>query len=472
MLVRFINSGLKLIACSLQLVFGLQLAANSLQLAVAPPRLRVSANGRYLMTEKGAPFFWLGDTGWLLLTKLNREDADKYLEDRRQKGFNLVQVMVVHELNDVNVYGDSALAKGNIAMPKTTPGNSFSDPAQYDYWDHVDYIVNKAAEKGIYIALVPVWGSVVKSGKVSEARARAYAEFLAGRYKASPNVVWMNGGDIKGTDSLRVWTTIGATLRAKDPGHLITFHPRGRASSASWFHTENWLDFNSIQSGHRSYEQDTSRGDPHYGEDNWKYIQAGYKKLPVKPILDAEPSYEQIPYGLHDTLQPRWTDKDVRRYGYWSVFAGACGYTYGDNSVMQMHRPADKTSSYGAKDPWYEAINDRGAGQMSYLKKLMLSRPYFERVPDPSLVAEQGDKYNYLAATRGEKYAFVYTCNGRRMKIILGKIAGENIKASWYSPRDGSWQEIGKFPNKGVQEFTPPGTSANGNDWVLVLDAN
>jgi len=58
------------------------------------------------------------------------------------------------------------------------------------------------------------------------------------------------------------------------------------------------------------------------------------------------------------------------------------------------------------------------------------------------------------------------------MKIIMGKIAGENIKASWYSPRDGSWQEIGKFPNKGVQEFTPPGGSANGNDWVLVLDAN
>jgi len=128
------------------------------------------------MTEKGSPFFWLGDTGWLLLTKLNREEADKYLEDRRQKGFNLIQVMVVHGLNDVNIYGDSALSKGNIAMPKTTPGHSFSDAVQYDYWDHVDYIVEKAAEKGIYIALVPVWGSVVKSGKVSESKARVYVE--------------------------------------------------------------------------------------------------------------------------------------------------------------------------------------------------------------------------------------------------------------------------------------------------------
>ena len=432
-------------------------------------KIRISANGRYLMTEKGDPFFWLGDTGWLLLTKLTREEADRYLEDRRKKGFDVIQVMLVHGLNDVNVYGDSALTHGNISTPKTTSGHAVTHPAQHDYWTHLDYIVAKAAEKGLYIALVPVWGGVVKSAKPTAAQAKAYAGFLAERYKASPNIVWMNGGDIKGSDYQEVWTTIGATLRAKDPGHLITFHPRGRASSSSWFHTQSWLDFNSVQSGHRSYEQDTSRGDPHYGEDNWKYIMADYKRVPVKPVLDAEPSYEKIPHGLHDTLQPRWTDKDVRRYGYWSVFAGACGYTYGDNSVMQMHKPGDKVISYGAKDPWYQAIDDPGAGQMVYLKKLLLSRPYFERVPDQSLIAEQGEKYNYLAATRGAKYAFIYTCNGRRINVNTGKIAGQQIQASWYSPRDGNSLAIGLFPNRGVLEFDPP--TAN-NDWVLILDTH
>ncbi|HTI11594.1 MAG TPA: DUF4038 domain-containing protein [Puia sp.] len=426
------------------------------------PRLRLSANGRYLMTEKGDPFFWLGDTGWLLLTKLSREEADQYLEDRRKKGFNLVQVMVLHSLHDATVEGAPALENGDIARPRTTGRNN--------YWDHIDYIIHKAAEKGIYIALVPVWGSVVKSAHISEDKARTYATFLAERYKANSNIVWMNGGDIKGTDSFRVWNVIGATLRAKDPDHLITFHPRGRASSSFWFQEQKWLDFNSVQSGHRSYAQDTSRDDPHYGEDNWRYIQADYKKAPVRPVLDAEPSYEHIPYGLHDTLQPRWTDKDVRRYGYWSVFAGACGYTYGDNSVMQMHQPGDKKSSYGAKDYWSQAINDPGAGQMAYLKKLMLSRPYFERTPDASLVASQGQRYDYLAATRGKQYAFIYTCNGRTMTISMGKITGSQVRASWYSPRDGSWQEIGLFPNKGVQTFDPPGEPANGNDWVLVLD--
>ncbi len=295
-------------------------------------QLRISPNGHYFVKEDGQPFFWLGDTGWLLFTRLNREETERYLEDRRSKGFNVIQVMVLHSLDAVDAYGDSALVNRNVATPKTTEGNSISVPGQYDYWDHLDYVIDLAAAKGIWIALVPVWGGNVKGGWVSETKAARYAAFLANRFRAKSNIIWMNGGDIKGSDSLGVWNKIGSTLRADDPGHLITFHPRGRSSSSEWFHKQPWLDFNSVQSGHRSYAQDTSKGDPHYGEDNWKYIQADYNRLPAKPVLDAEPSYEAIPHGLHDVKQPRWTDADVRRYGYWSVFAGAAGFTYGDNS--------------------------------------------------------------------------------------------------------------------------------------------
>ena len=234
------------------------------------PRLRVSADGRWLATEKGAPFFWLGDTGWLLLTKLTNKETDRYLEDRRKKGFNVIQVMVLHGLNDADAYGNTALINKDIARPLVKPGG---------YWDHVDYVVDKAAEKGIYVALVPVWGSVVKSGKISIAAARTYAHFLAARYGSRSNIIWMNGGDIKGSDSQAVWRIIGTTLKADDPHHLMTFHPRGRASSSYWFQGQSWLDFNSVQSGHRSYAQDTSAGDKHFGEDNWKVDTQNPKKI-------------------------------------------------------------------------------------------------------------------------------------------------------------------------------------------------
>src|SRR3982750_322291 len=113
--------------------------------ALAGPKpLKVAPNGRFFMTADGNPFFWLGDTGWLLFSKLNREEAEKYLEDRRKKGFTVIQVIVLHSVAAVNVYGDSALINKNVAHPLSTPGNSFSNPDQYDYWDHIDYIVDLA----------------------------------------------------------------------------------------------------------------------------------------------------------------------------------------------------------------------------------------------------------------------------------------------------------------------------------------
>ena len=150
-------------------------------------RLKISANKRFFATADGKPFFWLGDTGWLLFARLNREDAEKYLDDRRAKGFNVIQVMVVHSLGIVNAYGDSALINKNIATPRVTQGSTFGDKAQYDYWDHVDYIVDLAASKGMYIAMVPVWGSNVKiKHGVNQQQAKVYTEFLAERYKNRP----------------------------------------------------------------------------------------------------------------------------------------------------------------------------------------------------------------------------------------------------------------------------------------------
>jgi hypothetical protein len=435
--------------------------------------LVISENRRFLMTADGKPFFWLGDTGWLLFNKMDRNEADQYLEDRRKKGFNVIQVMVLHTVPSKNKYGRSSLLNGDISKPDTTAGNSVTDSAQYDYWDHVDYIIDKAAEKGLYMALVPVWGSPVKSGLVTPAQAKKYAAFLAKRYRNRPNIIWLNGGDIKGSDSLKVWQTIGQTLRADDPDHLISFHPRGRSQSSKWFHNAPWLDFNMVQSGHQRYDQDTSKKETlHYGEDNWKYIAADYSLTPAKPTIDGEPSYEGIPQGLHDIKQPRWTDADVRRYGYWSVFAGAFGYTYGQNSVMQMHQKEDKESAYGSDELWTSAVNAPGASQMVYLKELMLSRPFFDRIPDSTLIAgNKGAQYDHILATRGKDYAMVYTYTGRDFALNMAKIPGKKLKASWFSPRDGKKTEIGEIPNTGVAQFNPPGEKKNGNDWVLILDS-
>lgn len=435
------------------------------------PLLKVSPNGRFLATEENDPFFWLADTGWLLFNKTSREEAEQYLEDRRQKGFNVIQVMVIDNVGTLNVFGDSALINRNVATPNLTPGSDYGDEEQYDYWDHADFIIDKAAEKGLYMALVPVWGNNVKEGHVDEAQAMRYAAFLANRYKDRRNIVWQNGGDIFGDTCKGVWNKIGQTLKSHDPLHLVTFHPRGRTQSSTWFHDESWLDFNMFQSGHRRYDQDTASASLRYGEDNWRYVNADYILDPVKPTLDGEPSYEGIPQGLHDPSEPVWKDHDVRRYAYWSVLAGGCGFTYGNNSVMQMMKPGDTKVAFGARDYWVDALNDPGASQMVHLKNLMLSRRYFQRVPDQALIASQSDRYAYQVATRGEGYAYIYTYRGDQLSANMGLIDGKEVKASWYDPRNGETHEIGTFANEGTRSFDPPGDPSDGNDWILILDS-
>jgi hypothetical protein len=114
--------------------------------------LQVSANKRFLVKANGQPFFYLGDTAWELFHRLNREEAGTYLEDRANKGFTVIQAVVLAELNglrDPNPYGHLPLINEDPRQP------------QEAYFKHVDDIVNKAAALGLYIGMLPTWGDKI-----------------------------------------------------------------------------------------------------------------------------------------------------------------------------------------------------------------------------------------------------------------------------------------------------------------------
>ena len=434
--------------------------------------LKVSSNGRFFTQNNDKPFFWLGDTAWLLFKKCSRQETISYLNTRKKQGFNVVQVMILHDLkNTKNYYGNEAIIDSDVSKPIVKHGNDFNNSNEYDYWDHVEWVIDEAAKRNIFMALVPIWGSNVKANLVNVFQAKTYIEFLTNRFKNKTNIIWLNGGDLRGDDHLEIWNVIGKTLRENDKNHLITFHPRGRTMSSEWFHNENWLDFNMFQSGHRNYAQDISPEEKHhFGEDNWRYAETEYNLKPIKPTLDGEPSYENIPQGLHDPKQLRWNDDDVRRYAYWSVFAGCAGFTYGENSVMQFYKKGELNPAYGAEIDWRDSIKSAGANQVKYLKKLILSKPYFERIPANYLIANQGERYNYIAATKGTNYAFFYTYTGRIINVFMEKLSSKNTKYSWFNPRNGVITKKGMISSKGMKSFDPPGIEQAGNDWVLILE--
>jgi hypothetical protein len=445
----------------------------TLWLAVPLPaaeRLRVSDNKRFLVHEDGRPFFWLGDTAWELFHRLDREKADLYLRTRAAQRFTIIQAVALAELdglNTPNAYGHRPLRDNDPTRPNDA------------YFEHVDWIVRRAAELGLWIGMLPTWGDKVVEKKwgvgpevFTPENAAAFGEYLGRRYRDDP-IVWILGGD-RPADSpakLSIWKAMAAGLRRGDGGsHLVTYHPSGgppeTSGSSSFFPNDDpTLDFNMRQSGH--------------GDDTptWERIAADHARAPPKPVLDGEPIYEDHPVHFKAKERGYSNAADVRRFLYWDLFAGAFGHTYGNHCVWQMWEPGRQPVN-GPPMPWFDAIRRPGAEDMQHGRALLESRPFLERVPAPDLIVSEtvdtavpGAGIRRMAATRSAdgSYAFVYTPAGRSFEVRLDLLSGERLRAWWFDPRTGVAEEAGELPRSGVRRFEPP---APGEmlDWVLVLD--
>ena len=435
------------------------------------PRLRVSDNHRFLVTDQGQPFFYLGDTAWELFHRSSREDAARYLENRAKLRFTVVQAVALAELDGLNVpnaYGHLPLIDHDPAKPDVKDG-----PAN-DYWDHVDFVVQKANALGLYIGFLPTWGDKwnkkwgVGPEVFTPQNAEIYGEWLGRRYRDA-GVIWILGGDrpVESDGHKEIIRAMARGLRKGDGGaHLMTWHPTGGSGSAQWFHEDEWLDFNMRQNGHAP--EFTGR---------YEQTRADYDRTPIKPVIDGEPIYEDHPVSFDAKKLGHSVAADVRRPLYWDLFGGAFGHTYGHHSVWQMWT-ADRKPVNAPLLSWFDAILQPGAAQMQHGRALIESRPFLSRMPDPDVVVAApvttsvpGAGRYHFAATRDANGAFamVYAPVGRSFRVRMDKVTGRTVKAWWFNPRDGRATLIGEFPNTGEREFTPP-TPGELLDWVLVLD--
>lgn len=426
--------------------------------------LTVSDNGRYFRHADGTPFFWLGDTGWLLPERLDREEAVEYLDGAADAGFNVVQVQVVNAVPATNAYG-------KLSHPAGYDFSAVDSEGPDGYWQHMDFIVDEAAKRGVYAGMVAIWGGLVKGGKMSVDEARLYGDFLGRRYGGKPNVIWIIGGDIRGDVATEVWTALATAIREVDKSHLMSFHPFGRTSSAYWFHDAPWLDFNMFQSGHRRYDQTRGDGDDlaqaSQAEDNWRYVEAARAMVPPKPVLDAEPSYEEIPQGLHDPSEPWWKAPDVRRYAYWSALSGAAGHTYGHSSVMQMKKD-EPVGAYGAVKTWREGMADPGYNQMKHLRKLMETVDFTTLEPAQEVVLNNGTRYDRVAAMKGPDRIVAYTYTNRPFTVDLSAISGGMKSVWWYDVTTGRFDYVGDCDGDTLT-LQWSGPVGPGNDRVAVI---
>lgn len=440
-------------------------------------QLHVSENGRFLVRADSTPFFYLGDTAWELFHRLDLREAESYLRNRAEKGFTVIQAVVLAEIDGLfipNPLCQTPLVNLDPARPNEA------------YFTHVDAIIDLAESLGLYIGLLPTWGDKVlkKWGVGPEIfnpdNAESFGEFLGRRYEDKP-VIWILGGDrnIEKAVHREIWDAMAAGIRRGDGGkHLISYHPSGGQTSATWLHNAPWLDFNMHQSGH------ARRNLP-----NYDLTSETYALDPPKPTMDAEPCYEDIAvaFWLYETEAIRGTlddskydtlykegyfeAYDVRKAAYWSLLAGACGHTYGNNAIWQMYEPGRKPYIH-TRHTWYDALDRPGAAQMRFVRDLFESRPFLQLSPRPDILVNDtttvGNKLMAAAAEDGS-YAMVYDPTGIPFYVSLDKLAGDIYEGWWYNPRDGSHAEIGVVGDKGDRLFVAPGFGP-GQDWVLVLD--
>jgi hypothetical protein len=454
MIVTFAGGGLLLaLLCSTNLALAGP-AEGEAHRSVKGLKLGISANGRYFVDGQGKPFFYLGDTAWLLFQRLDHQEVDEYLKDRAGKGFTVIQAYVLRGLGERHPDGATSLigATPLIDRDPSRPNEAF--------FRNVDYVVDRANELGLVMALV-----VTKSWHVNKhpervfdvKNAYGFGKFLGQRYKNNA-VLWYIGGDSAPGSDRAIWVSMARGLKDGSGGsQLVSYHGSGHTSSSTWFHTDDWLDFNSIQSGHG------------WAAKTYEYVSRDHGLVPPKPTVDMEPPYENHPTG---PKTPRIDSHQVRKGAYWAMLAGAAGHGYGALDLFHLYKDGDGPFPRNGFLPWRQAIAYEGSRQVGYLRRLFELRPWYQLVPDQSVIAsgqEEGEGHVQAARAQDGSFLIAYLPQGHPVGIHMDKIHGTKVQARWYDPRTGSWREIGVYGNTGVREFTPP-SRGDQSDWVLVLD--
>jgi hypothetical protein len=338
-------------------------------------RLHIGPTKRHIVRDDGTPFFYLADTAWELFHRLKREEAELYLTRRAEQGFTAIQCVALAEidgLDDPNPYGEKPLRGNNPARPNDA------------YFDHVEWVVARGAERGLVMAVLPCWGDKVypkwNGGPAifTPENAATYGAYLAKRLGRYP-LIWVLGGDrpVETPQHRQTWRAMAAALKSNSP-HLVSYHPVGIASSSLYFHNEPWLDFNMIQSGHARRDTPTEVNVLH-----------DLSLQPPKPTIESEVTYEDHPIAWNRD-RGWFDDTDVRRAGYRAIFAGAAGYTYGCHNVWQMFEPPRQPIAW-ARHTWRESLDFPGCNQMRHLRALIERVPWMQMHANPYLASSYGE---------------------------------------------------------------------------------
>ncbi|HEV8608317.1 MAG TPA: DUF4038 domain-containing protein [Tepidisphaeraceae bacterium] len=435
--------------------------------------VRVAANKRCLEHADGTPFFWLGDTWWMGLCQRLRwpEDVKKLAEDRKAKGFNVIQIVA-------GLYPDMHPFDPRGANEAGFPWQENYAAIRPEYFNAADQRIFYLVDQGFTPCIVGAWGYFMQW--MGPEKTKQHWRNLIARHGALP-VVWCAAGEAnlpwylaKGfpyDDRKQVskWTEVLRYIRATDPfRRSLTIHPTGigRLSARNATDDETLLDFDMLQTPHGQREAVAP---------TLRTVRESYAEKSVMPVINGEAAYEM----LGDNLPTRWT----RRMFWICMMNGAAGHTYGANGIWQVNRrgqphgpsPHHPPGSVGyGKIPWDEAMNLPGSSQVAAGKKLFEEYPWNKFTPH----TEWARFANQARLAMETPYA---TGIADGVRIIYAPLpdaveihdlaADTAYKGLYFDPVSGEKTSIGEVRSdaNGVW-ICPPPKVVKEEDWVVVLE--
>ncbi len=446
-------------------VSGLQRDPLSANPATYP--LKVSANGRYLVDQKGKPFLIHGDVPQALVTMISTADAARYFDDRQSHGFNAMWIDVLvagpyypDSPDDGSTYDGIRPFSGYVSGGTDTAHYDLTKPNEA-YFARVDQMLKLAESHNMVVFLDPIetgqWVPTLRNN--GPAAAASFGRFLGNRYKGFSNIIWLNGNDFntwKNPTDDELLLAVAKGIKAVDSGQLQTVELNVYTSSS--LDDPNWAPIVSVNS---TYTYSPT------------YIQMlhSYNQKPTIPNYLVEAHYDLERVGKP---QDYGTTTVLRRQGYWTMLSGGTGQLYGSAYTW--------TFASG----WKFYLGTAGVTQLTTWDKFFSSLPWQDLVPDQEhavVTAGLGSSgtlqtrvsqsdFCTAAKTSDGSFVVAYMPTARTITVNMDSLKAA-ANARWFDPTNGAYTAISgsPFPNTGTQQFTPPGKNHDGdNDWVLLLE--
>jgi len=383
-----------------------------------------------------------GEAAWSLIAQLERAEVEIYLEDRKRRGFNLLMVnLLEHHFSDkppANAYGIHPFHReGDFAAPNL------------EYFAHADWVIQRALDKGLAVLLCPSYlgfaggeegwfKEIVRNGPE---KMRGYGRFVGDRYKAFPNIVWLEGGDYNPpAEHIELVNAVAEGIKAGGARQLQAAHWNPEVSGAE-IKVSGWLDLDT-----------TYTYDPVYLKSR-----ADYQRSDGRPHFLLESTYE---------AERQSTPWSLRGQAYHAVLTGAAGHIFGSRDIWRF------TSG------WNAALGSAGSVSMTHVRALFESVRWSALEPDQQNqvlvrgMGKAGDRdYAVLSSDSQGTLVLAYVPAVREIGLNLSKMR-QPLRGRWYDPSNGIFADAALPAGAGeLVKMTPPGKNAAGDeDWVLLIE--